>query len=968
MPIQLDADTHLQKALEAVLSDKAPRVVAFGVNKDALWDFDALREDAAFRDALNNGLVLIWNRGDKFNDIGEVHLNEHLNPLTWCSCALRKFPCLRVAILDMDPVEHSQLKIYKVVEAVSPKRRPFWLLSPGFSLRDDLIPLVEDNRKPGREWTPVDLMMAQIATALTDRGQENNHHALVSIVGPLVLMDRMGVPSGTLPQKALRALFGAVGLLKTNGNSKNAALKLELGDLRLVLFDDQSEQGWMEWLKASVTGGLADSITALSSPEQLEKYLHTCTPGVEEKQIKIDRRFILTGPGLASGDPWALLLDLHLFRPIENGKAFYRSLVEQINTWGFTDKAGKFAWPSIDVDEVRSVAAWTHGAAGRPSEDVLLTLLPRFLALLDPGLPIIIFSTTLQRPLLEKLKPYGNIFTGLNKNPFSGGVAPQDYLRDIWPQVKQYVLLRRKISELRQMAPPTSVGGKYKHWEIYIDESGKPEQEVFKVAALLIGYKDVASAQKTNKELTDAGIRWDETSKQKTLANPSMGLGKAESEDDMRAQWGSILPQLNTHFSDAQIFSLCLVKPNVKDLDSDVSKPDMCNPEKLDNRYFSMLADLLETAIFDVLDGVVASGAVTIGVYAGTRLRVIEKEIKDLKTKWLPDNRKTYAAFGVNLFSQENRRFASEYPVYQAMGYDGLLPVLSELLGRRKSQKLENLGESIKAAAGIPLNQAYKRQRNGEARFETIDHKEVLTSPPYRHVHFVADILARIADPNKCDYGVVTNTVFGFGENCGNMGLFASQEKAFLDLQHISRLLDEGPEKNILMAFWLYAKMGKTPEKLCAMGIAARCILARLRAAVEREMTGMQMRQFTLAAPEALLIPPALTGAIKKTATSYVRYSTPAAAHPPGCASTEMLKSLKEKWRIARFTMDEYKDAKQPYYRIPGFTVIQGMKGIRVYADLSVIGTKLEERFVPPLATTEFTAVGKPLGRLYRPT
>src|SRR5262249_15559812 len=105
-----------------------------------------------------------------------------------------------------------------------------------------------------------------------------------------------------------------------------------------------------------------------------------------------------------------------------------------------------------------------------------LTLLPSVVALLQPWLPIIVFSSTGQRRTLALLDRFANIVTRFQKPrlPFSGEEAVPEAWYGLNQALRSAERIRRANKFRRELSPaprPVTTGAKLPHAEVYIDES-----------------------------------------------------------------------------------------------------------------------------------------------------------------------------------------------------------------------------------------------------------------------------------------------------------------------------------------------------------------------------------------------------------------------------------------------------------------------------------------------------------------
>lgn len=422
------------------------------------------------------------------------------------------------------------------------------------------------------------------------------HHAISNVLGPLILSGR---PESNPPvlnhETLLRRLLSACGLITWNdadnppGNIIQGASQspvqtqsdggavtqsdpapvsatgeatgeessvhpeyppepIEEGEgLNILLLDDQAEQGWAGWIKECLPKAKA-GMEVLTDPTKRIRALIRIL--LKSKNAAKDARFRLTLPNLGEVKNPVLLLDLRLFSGNSEAELkFYKELLPLVNH--FTDKAD-LAWPGFSSKDKRkdkpfrdAKAAILRGKlkADSPAHHEVLTWLPRVIALADMSLPIILFSSTGRRDLVEPFKAYGNIITSFEKPRLSdlafsvgdaGGIrsATVASLREAMRAAREWLRLRevvkRGIESATRRQNPSMAGTRATHFEIYFDESGSSRADGFRVAALIVGYRDSKHALRVAEEMQGHGITWfgdaDKRCYEKSLARASGDL------------------------------------------------------------------------------------------------------------------------------------------------------------------------------------------------------------------------------------------------------------------------------------------------------------------------------------------------------------------------------------------------------------------------------------------------------------
>lgn len=199
------------------------------------------------------------------------------------------------------------------------------------------------------------------------------------------------------------------------------------GALRMLLVDDdQKRHGWLKFLGESVglrppisdmptwagrIGKFPANLTATDSANEFLEKLQWCRANAGSLRFNSDEPIDL------------VFLDLRLFEraSLRDEAAFILQVVEELQAINQTTNSND--WPKVDERELLSIENWCKSAisdsdkATRNDEMYIeaITLLPRLAAIIDPDLPIVLFSSTQRRRVVELLKPYGTIITSFSK-------------------------------------------------------------------------------------------------------------------------------------------------------------------------------------------------------------------------------------------------------------------------------------------------------------------------------------------------------------------------------------------------------------------------------------------------------------------------------------------------------------------------------------------------------------------------
>ncbi|HED00484.1 MAG TPA: hypothetical protein ENN18_08880 [Proteobacteria bacterium] len=366
--------------------------------------------------------------------------------------------------------------------------------------------------------------------------QSKDHHDVNNVIGPDILSES-GKRHQGLPGAFLTRLTWSGHDLKQVSDWKPWDAAKAVGDLfgrplSVLVVDDQLRQGWERFVcrlfgqtfdeKSTPTKDKFYRLNASNRSTQVHvqgclgsqpliDFLKNANFRIRDfsKQIRRDKE----------PSPELILLDLRLYAQVTEAREQARLLLDIVNKTG-----GGLAWPAIDQDEIQDIKNWRNGAseATRAPDEALL-LLPRLLALALPLTPIILFSSTGQAWIRDRLKPYQNIFTGFEKprvlsNPASVE-ASISALRDGLDKAVKMMRLRLQLAHAQQagkiaaskLVPPNDVRLVDQHVEIYADETRNLEQGITSGVAVCF-YPDAKTAEKLQTRLLEehknSGVVW----------------------------------------------------------------------------------------------------------------------------------------------------------------------------------------------------------------------------------------------------------------------------------------------------------------------------------------------------------------------------------------------------------------------------------------------------------------------------
>jgi len=561
--------------------EERPSVWRYSEHFERLWE--ALDGEVPPWSQHGAGAVVIWDAlPERVAD--ELPAGRSaLTPLSWAVCAGQgdSHP-LRVWVLDLAPGEHAALPLYAQVRALGalPESR-IRLVVPADFADDTQWDILRKGPEPanrGEGSATTTLLLAQLQAEMR-RSPELDRHFVSNLLGPLLLLREMGREEP--PDSGRRALLSLVRRLEGRefGEARDVAAGKSVDghrsflddheldcDLDVWLVDDQHQVGWGE-LVCTVLGvpyqpGHAPNapfgivllgettfrknsrvrVRASHDPAFLVDLLETAFSGGSDGrfELQIDPELSEEGEDDRRRAEPILLLDLRLFSsrpPGDEVRHFGRVLAVARSLVGRDDVLG---WPGFGEKELTDLGEWIEGLGGRDpvewrSEASYLgavSLLPRLLALADFSLPVILFSSTGQRKVIDRLARYRNVLTDFEKPRFFGyrdpdslAVALQGLSRAL-DRACHLLAARRLCQALIATPNPQGVsqrangsgacahdhekdGGAALHAELYLDESGDATRgQAMGVGGLAVVYPSEESVADFSQVLRDAGLAW----------------------------------------------------------------------------------------------------------------------------------------------------------------------------------------------------------------------------------------------------------------------------------------------------------------------------------------------------------------------------------------------------------------------------------------------------------------------------
>ena len=656
--------------------------------------------------------IIVWDGIPESST--QVATSKYLTPIDWAvgfSLSVKKtfgdqkdkYPDIRIIILDVSSSSDNSdsVKFIKQFKNRDIKDMP-WLriITPigadsGRAL-EDFLPAVLNTTDADKmlsmkdaytsEKPDIDILRNIWAAFLTRPSTPGDRHALANLVGPLLLTQD---DNADIHVMALSKLMRAIGLLPNNETdlelltpdkpwidwNQTYLNDLTTGDMRLnfILVDDMHERGWGQVLCMAL--GVAyghGKNNIIGRKDNIVVTAHK-TPDTLYEKIKnpSDKRFEFSIIGDNNAHE-VVFLDLRLFsdKAIQDEALFFQDLValaKQLNA------NTNLPWPGFSEEEIEQVEKWCDANnKNRRREDdayiTALTFLPRILALTDLSLPIIIFSSTGSRDIIQRLKPYGNIITAFDKPKFTVDIPCdiaeqtkrkfQDALNQAFKLLRgrkhcQKVFAIYKQHETAGLLQNTvgNIPDNIKHIEIYMDESGGQENSL-SLGGLVMGYPEYETVFALSNALKDKGTYWysnnptdkhvlskrPEQPNEDHQSNNGTNRGKTDwANGDVYSTFAALTKQHDVTVAAVRITD------KVKN-DSAKSRHYPLNEIASDERWYRTFLALLEIVVFELIPLWCKNNnnKITVSIFAPTRTPPIQFN-NPIKNSETPDD---YFGFG----------------------------------------------------------------------------------------------------------------------------------------------------------------------------------------------------------------------------------------------------------------------------------------------------------------------------------
>lgn len=887
----MKAESPIKIALEQVINlfDFGNKSKTYSYKNDfnKLWLFEDFEKEEQINDV--EKIIIVWDGIPQRNSKDTVNTRKYLTPVDWAAAfslfISRTNPILsyfRIIILDISSEETSTLKAGRTlmpwVQVVKQGMEAFISIlfsSEHKNMRDAFAESGPD--KP--DTSALKSFWASILTRPLDPG---DHHAIANLVGPLLLMDQ-SVMEGDSHVKALRILMQNIELLPhtldkdapllgpgkrwVDWDEFNLDELLEGGEkLNLILVDDMWQSGWGRILCYAVGVKYDENATVqedgfvnIGTENEKRTIVVKATASADlilnklRKMIedgKKDSRFELSFES-PNRSLEIMFLDLRLFdgNDLESVRGFFAEVVKLAKNFIIDQQNEHLPWSGFSDDEIENVERWINNKKAKVEDAdyiLALTFLPRIIALMDMSLPIILFSSTGRRDIAEKLKDYRNIITNFDKPRFAVDI-PLDMAKQTMSKLQEalkkaldFCHASSFIKRIMSSQPFEYRNNKEcNHFEIYIDESGKPEQRHFVVGGLLVGYENKDDVLSVHNAMQMNGIVW----------YGEKSILKRSNDDEAIVLNEKILSPLNEILGNRPVVPFMFFRYPLPEVAPDPT--NLLHLDAIDNMFLSLLKTSLEVSIFELAPKFARdSQKFSISAFIANRKRYNDNLVKE---NW----QQLYDKFGIQASVlgkrivctfQNGRRITTdiedvslinkrgEYDetcveraidqktggpqtdYYQTIKSDSIYTIIAEILAMRQS----DIDLDIDKAVGVMLS--YNRNQ-----------------PPYksfRHMHYLADYVSHFAYRDR-ETGKISNDVFSSWEQVQKTGLcvIAYRDESLLTVLDASRRL----EADDLVGALLQIALSKSDNE----SIISRIVIGKIRPSLAK-LSGGDFQRFSL--------------------------------------------------------------------------------------------------------------------------
>lgn len=388
----------------------------------------------------------------------------------------------------------------------------------------------------------------------------------------------------------------------------------------VLLIDDMADI-WRTFLD----GSLPDSDVYHVSRSEFDSFIATLPGRVAaiEQGKKFTPRLLSGNDDHPADENFILFLDLRLLPDGIQRTTLYKALAK--TGLELHKKNRLHPWLTSESDRREWRAEMEDIIVGKGSGQ-METLPARLLSLLDPTLPIVIFSSTHASDLTEPFRPYGNIIT-LFRKPTPAHLSDlvmselkQDFFATVGRALK-IKQARRLLSRLKNTSAPRIPAAALPCCEIFLDESGKTADSAMNISGIgvcagtqeAIGeFHRVLHDRVHSCKLSPGVSSFDAALGYRSATRPENGYIPKRAENDEPEAWAehwnriaqlADAAQIVAEENDVSLFAFShefSVSPNTPEWLDAGETLDKEQRDLLDIRYSVRMVELLESLVFDL--------------------------------------------------------------------------------------------------------------------------------------------------------------------------------------------------------------------------------------------------------------------------------------------------------------------------------------------------------------------------------
>jgi hypothetical protein len=436
-----------------------------------------------------------------FPILENINFTSHFSALSWAACHLvhlsrleKVIPCGILIITASDQTSPMAERL-KAVFRKSPDDRSALIQNVIYLVNPNLETICQSIRclqnPPETSIIQGEILTSILGAAMTTERQD--HHAIGNVLSAYLLANETLDEKNTWVDAAMPlqepcvTLCAAISRPKSEQNrirpwrTGGKPLRVESISCPVLLIDDMADI-WAPFLRGALSNAAVSHtprrdfnsfITDL--PDRLKSFAPSqkLTP----RLLCGDTTHPETGDFVfPESEDFILFLDLRLLPEGNQRTVFYKALAK--TGLRLLEEGLLTPWLITESDQREWKGEMDDIIAGKARPQQLETLPARLLSLLDPSLPIVIFSSTHSSELTEPFRPFGNIITTFRK-PVPARL-PDLLMSDLKREFTATVGRARKIrqarlllSRLGKLQTPSPPAASRRYCEIFLDESGR---------------------------------------------------------------------------------------------------------------------------------------------------------------------------------------------------------------------------------------------------------------------------------------------------------------------------------------------------------------------------------------------------------------------------------------------------------------------------------------------------------------